>query len=344
MIDILYLPRIGHYNLPWARALCAEKTSLHLITHSTSWVDPENAKLVNFTSKEDEKYFLVVNKVQLFLTILSSRGLFLIHGYGGSYELLLIIVAKLRGRRVVVRGEFTPRRTGRFQNVKNLVKKVVTNFVDGFLPISSEGAYFLTEELRYGGRVTVLPYIVDEQLLSEIRIPKRRKYDFVFVGKLIERKGLKTFLSALVSLQRCSECSVAIVGDGPLRNQVESFASENLSVDYFGFLEPKECYEVIANSRVLVLPSTFETWGLVVNEALMLGCNVVGSDEVGAMIELAPFSDKLFVFKSGDCNSLSVQCSAAKNLSNDVWMPETAIGLYCKQNHNDRIIRLLEEL
>lgn len=344
MMDILYLPKVGHYNLSWAKDLCNRKMDLRIVTHSTSWIDPENGKMVSFTSNTDKKYFIELSKLQLVFMIIKTRGLFLIHGYGSLYELFLILIAKGRGRKVIVRGEFTPRRRSSGFKIKLFAKKFIAKFVDAFLPVSSEGAYYLERGLNYPGRIEVLPYIVDQKLIDEVAIPSTRKYDCIFVGKLIDRKGIVCLLDALKLYQGKELLRVAVVGDGPLKSKVLDFHAENIQIEYLGFLQPKECYEVIANSKVLILPSTFETWGLVVNEAVMLGANVVGSNAVGSMIELSRYSKKLHKFETDNRLDLMACLMRALDMETNVWLPETHLGSYSIQNHNNKIVAVLNEV
>ena len=344
MMDILYLPKVGHYNLGWAKDLSRRHQGLEIFTHSTSWIDPENGKRVSFTSATDQKYFNEITRLKLIQILFMSKGLFLIHGYGTAYELILIIFAKLRGRKVLVRGEFTPRRQSTGYRLKHFAKIFTAKFVDGFFPISSEGAIYLQSDLKYKGKVKILPYIVDDTLIQEIFIPEKREYDFVFVGKLIQRKGISCLLKALKKYEGDQLIRVAIVGDGPLKSKLNDMMPSNVSIEYLGFLPPKECYSIIAKSKVLVLPSIFETWGLVVNEALMLGTNVVGSDTVGAMIELSDFSGKLFKFENNNEVDLLSKLMQAVAMEENVWLPETDLGKYDIKNHNDRIISFINEV
>jgi glycosyltransferase involved in cell wall biosynthesis len=55
---------------------------------------------------------------------------------------------------------------------------------------------------------------------------------------------------------------------------------------------------------VFVLPSSFEPWGLVVNEALCFGLPVIASDKVGACGDLVQNGVNGFVYPAGDITAL----------------------------------------
>ena len=61
---------------------------------------------------------------------------------------------------------------------------------------------------------------------------------------------------------------------------------------------------VYRQNHVLVLPSTYEPWGLVVNEAMSAGMPVLVSDEVGAHYDLVDGNDTGFVFDAYEEQSL----------------------------------------
>jgi glycosyltransferase involved in cell wall biosynthesis len=74
-----------------------------------------------------------------------------------------------------------------------------------------------------------------------------------------------------------------MVGDGPLRAQSESFVRErDVPVTFAGFLNQSEMVKSYVAADTLVLPSDGgETWGLVVNEAMVCGRPCIVSDKVG---------------------------------------------------------------
>jgi glycosyltransferase involved in cell wall biosynthesis len=55
----------------------------------------------------------------------------------------------------------------------------------------------------------------------------------------------------------------------------------------------------------LVLPSEYEPFGVVVNEAMLCGCAAVVSDRVGAGRDLVRGGENGFIFPCGDRNALA---------------------------------------
>jgi glycosyltransferase involved in cell wall biosynthesis len=101
---------------------------------------------------------------------------------------------------------------------------------------------------------------------------------------------------------------LVFVGDGPLRLDLESEAASlgiSERVRFLGFVNQSGLPEVYTSSDVLVLPSGYEAFGVVVNEAMLCGCPVIVSDKVGAGFDLVREGETGFVFPVGDIEALS---------------------------------------
>lgn len=97
-------------------------------------------------------------------------------------------------------------------------------------------------------------------------------------------------------------------GDGALRSALVSEA-ESLGVahkvSFLGFVNQSALPEIYTASDILVLPSEYEPFGVVVNEAMLCGCCVVVSDHVGARFDLVREGETGFVFPTGDVEALA---------------------------------------
>jgi teichuronic acid biosynthesis glycosyltransferase TuaC len=108
----------------------------------------------------------------------------------------------------------------------------------------------------------------------------------LFVGRLVPVKGLPDLIAA-VSLARASSKSLdlAIIGDGPLKGELESLVRERGlegSVHFIGSRGPEQVAQWLAASDVLCLSSYSEGCPNVVLEALSCGRPVVATDVGGA--------------------------------------------------------------
>ena len=98
-----------------------------------------------------------------------------------------------------------------------------------------------------------------------------------------------------------------IVGDGPLRGELESFVRiHSLPVRFLGFVNQNEMPAVYASADCLVLPSNGEeTWGLVVNEAFACGLPAIVSGEAGCAPELITEGRTGWTMRTPDADELA---------------------------------------
>ena len=106
---------------------------------------------------------------------------------------------------------------------------------------------------------------------------------FLFVGQLIERKGIELLLDAFDGL---SGGELWVAGDGPLRRLVQAAARRDPRIHFLGDLGWVDLHRRYGLADVLVVPSSYEVWGLVVNEAVEHGLPVIATDQVAAADDL----------------------------------------------------------
>lgn len=152
-------------------------------------------------------------------------------------------------------------------------------------------------------RVFIVPNAPREPLHEpRPRAPRSGPIRFLFVGQLIERKGLDVLLAAFSELPGAHQ--LRIVGAGPLQEQVELAAAADPRIQHQGHADWAELQEAYAEADVLVLPSRYEVWGLVVNEAMAHGCAVVVSEAVGAADDLLEPDVTGYVVEPGSRDAL----------------------------------------
>lgn len=135
---------------------------------------------------------------------------------------------------------------------------------------------------------------------------------FVFAGKLQEKKRITDLLVALnLARKSCPDLYLLVVGSGEQMDTAKSLvAAEDLPVTFAGFLNQTEMAKAYAASDCLVLPSDYgETWGLVVNEAMVCGLPAIVSDRVGCGPDLVSEGVTGALFPFGDVKALA-ECLA----------------------------------
>jgi glycosyltransferase involved in cell wall biosynthesis len=137
---------------------------------------------------------------------------------------------------------------------------------------------------------------------------------FLFVGQLIDRKGIDVLLRAFAGL---NHAELLIAGDGPLRDRVLAASGRDSRVIVYGHLEPKALGDLFRRADVFVLPSLYETWGLVVNEALGHGLPVVVTDQVGAADDLVVENVNGLIVPAGSSTALAYAMKRASSWTSE---------------------------
>lgn len=127
----------------------------------------------------------------------------------------------------------------------------------------------------------------------------------VYAGQFVVRKGVDLLVGALAGLQRL-RWKLTLIGSGPLEEELREAAEREKIADRIAFLPVmpnNEVIRMIGRHDLFVLPSRFDGWGAVVNEALMAGVPVVCSDACGAAdLVREPWRGE--VFAAGSVDSL----------------------------------------
>jgi glycosyltransferase involved in cell wall biosynthesis len=132
----------------------------------------------------------------------------------------------------------------------------------------------------------------------------------LFAAKFTTVKAPEELLSAFARVyDKFAEDSapyLLFVGDGTLRGALEESARPlGDAVRFLGFRNQSELPALYDLCDVFTLPSRFEPWGLVVNEAMNAGRPVIVSDRVGAAADLVEDGVNGFVYPSGDVGALA---------------------------------------
>lgn len=144
-------------------------------------------------------------------------------------------------------------------------------------------------------------YFVPANDISDNRNTELRSHlRLVFVGSLIARKGLRIAIQAVQSLlNEGYRISLDVFGAGDPEQYDFSPAIKYVGVVPFG-----QAAETISKYDALLLPSLFDGWGVVVNEALQAGTPVCCSTAVGAGAVVEAY-DAGEVFSNGDVSDLT---------------------------------------
>lgn len=144
-------------------------------------------------------------------------------------------------------------------------------------------------DLTNVSRVVNVPYFLNQTTLQNIkRCSKNKPLKFLFAGKFIYRKGIDIFLKAIeILIKKGKEFEVMLVGDGPGKELIKPKLDHIAKyVKHEGFKEISEMPEIFTACDVLVCPSRYDGWGMIVAEAMAAGMPVISTMQTGAAIDM----------------------------------------------------------
>jgi glycosyltransferase involved in cell wall biosynthesis len=135
----------------------------------------------------------------------------------------------------------------------------------------------------------------------------------LFIGNEWRRKGLDILLAATAAMpgELQSRLALRVAGLKAPPAELEGIAGpRSADVAYLGFLEPRDVRKELGAADVLVVPSRYDGWAVVVEEAMAEGTPVIASDEVGAAADLVVDGYSGFTFPSEDSEALAAALTA----------------------------------
>lgn len=167
-------------------------------------------------------------------------------------------------------------------------------FVDAFIGASKETLKWyrhynknIAEESLFISQLCAdNQYFID--LLERRSVIKR--YDIMFSGRIAKEKN-PLFLADVASRikNKTGACRVLIIGDGDEQLKREMFKRfEEAGVEYSfpGFIEHSRLPKFYSQAKVLLLPTSGDCWGVVINEALVSGVPVITTNLTAAAGDL----------------------------------------------------------
>ncbi len=209
---------------------------------------------------------------------------------------------------------------------------------------------------RYGIHdVSVVPNSIDTKVMnprvngSSIRDRlglRDRDRVVIYLGRLSREKKLEVLMhAAKILMARDRSVKLVIAGTGPLEQHYRDMAG-HLGIaertSFMGFVATEDLPKVYAMADVLCLPSTFETQGIVLIEAMAVGTPVVGADylAIREMIKPGRNGEK---FRPGDYTDCAKKIE--KVLNNTEHYRNSAIKTaeeFSKEKVADRLLEVYD--
>ena len=302
--DLVYLTNTpSFYKLNLCNEI-AKEHSLLLVLYGYG-KEAVNKELTGLEGFNFDYYFLnngdsnKRNKIKTFIRLLrlmssiQYRKVIFAGWFALEYNLFAFISSKKKNAMVCESSIFDVSIKG----ISGWIKKMIINRMECVLPSGLPHAQ-LFDAIGFRGakHITGSVGIFNKPVRKKKMTNKPLRY--IFVGRLVAVKNV----SMLIEEFNRNGKPLTIAGSGILKKELAARAHDNIL--FCGFIENEKLGEVYQSHDVLILPSYYEPWGLVVEEALYWGLPVIVSDRVGSSIDMVQNLGTGRIFKSGDPESL----------------------------------------
>lgn len=330
-MKILWLCRwFGNYRIPVYRELNHLTNGQFYMAYSLDAVSPLVHKQMkealgnNAIALEKEKHLVIgkpdSNFANSYIDIPYQKGLLLtiskvnpdIIISDGFFQWTFAAVLKSYKRKVCIfyeRTEFVERNAPKW---RTFYRKLIGRFIDGFLINGSLTRKYL-DKMGFANVPKVegcmvadcegLSKAVDKcteavkSSLKESLGINGRGLTFLFVGQLVERKGIKELLDGWREhIKQFPDDVIIVAGQGVLDSDLKALHNDENSIKFVGQISYDHISEYLAITDVSVMPTLEDNWSLVVPEAMACGKPVATTPYNGCHIELIDEGKNGFVF------------------------------------------------
>ncbi len=161
-------------------------------------------------------------------------------------------------------------------NISYFIEKLSVLMPDEIISVSYHTTKNLKHILGFTKKITTIPNGIDLELIRNTK-PSKNKSDIIFAGRLLSHKNIDVLIKSIsLLIKKHPKLKCIIIGDGPEKNKLLKLTDDlklNHNIVFLNFFKKsKKLYALMKSSKVFVLPSTREGFGIVAIEAN--ACNI----------------------------------------------------------------------
>lgn len=287
----------------------------------------KNVLLNNYAPKPSSDFWGQINPGIIKELLGGGYDAVIIYGWNGLTQWMAYGAALLKGIKILVHAESPYNQEVAKKGLKVAIKKIILKrvfrFVFKCLYIGEENKKFYESYGVPPHKMILCPYAVENERFikeAERMAPERGMLRkelgvndekvILFCGKLTAKKNPLDVLKAFEKI-KTNKKALVFVGDGVLRPSLEEYVESRKiqNVHFVGFQNQTALAKFYTIADIFVLPSGIgETWGLVVNEAMLFGLPVIVSNMVGCGADLVRENENGFIFPVGESEVLATYC------------------------------------
>ena len=233
--------------------------------------------------------------------IIRKNDILLLGGYEQPTILLLSFICKLikKPYGIVFDGISVNRIERKENGLKFIIKKFIVENSSFIFANGKVGELYFKGKFKHSNIYNQYLSVDNDKInelkknKDEVRAALRHKYDIkkedkvlLYSGRVIDIKNLKIVIEAIANID--DDITFFITGGGEQEVDLKRLAEKmNVKLKITGFLENQEdVFKHYFLADAFILPSIYEAWGLVANEAMACGLPVLISDRCGCSLDL----------------------------------------------------------
>ncbi len=233
-------------------------------------------------------------------TMLNSQGVCELCKGGKNYQVL---------KNKCIKGSFLGSAIIMLESYLHMWLKSYHNNVDRFIVPSR---FFLDKFVEWGWQREKFVYIPNFIATEKFQPNLIAGNYFLYFGRLSSVKGIVTLIKAASK----AKVKLKIAGTGAEMDQLKILAGDSDNIEFLGFLQGNDLYEVVGGARAVVLPSIlYENAPVSIMEAYAMARPVIGSN-IGGIPELIKNNQTGYLFTPGDEDELAEILELVQNDSN----------------------------
>lgn len=197
----------------------------------------------------------------------------------------------------------------------------INRYALGALAIGNHAKQDFTRWGVQAKKIEILPYSFNKMNMyapdPEILKFKKDRKAFLFVGSLYSLKGIDLLIRAFQQEFKDNPhwCLILVgnIKEGEnYQNMINEYQLQD-QVLIYGVIPAKEITSAYSACDIFILPSRYDGWGMVVNEAVYCNLPIIVSSAVGASQHLVKSGKNGFIFSSENYHSLAQNMAKYKN-------------------------------
>jgi 1,2-diacylglycerol 3-alpha-glucosyltransferase len=225
------------------------------------------------------------HRVKRFYKILKEKKIEAVGlaGYGRWEYRIMLLLCKYLNIKVIL---FAESWYGENKWVNGLKGKFLNWTCSGFLVSGQKAMTHFSEKLGLATSKIRMGYsVVDNAHFASHQNPEKENI-LLCVARFSEEKNLIRLVRAFQKSALSASWTLKLVGGGPQKTELEQLIGNSRNIQLSDWLSYQALPFLYGHARFFILPSTFEPWGLVVNEAMAAGLPIALSKNVGSFPDL----------------------------------------------------------